>query len=272
MKWRILYSPQADAAQNMAIDEALLKAQRDRFLPPTLRFYGWRSAALSIGCFQRIEAALDLKRCEQENVSVIRRLSGGRALLHEEELSYSVVLHETHPLLPETITASQLLFSTALLAGLKSLGVDATLTLPQAAYGKARQQDAAACLALPSNYGLSATGRRLSVSAQVRKEGVLLQHGSLLLASHAGRLAKLLRLETKERDAMEARLTSHTIGLAELLGRTVAWQEAAQAIEGGFKKTFAIETEAGALSAQEEQESRRLAAEKYACAAWTMCR
>ncbi|WP_346353210.1 lipoate--protein ligase family protein [Azotosporobacter soli] len=273
MKWRILYSGIASAAENMAIDEAILQAHRDRLAPPTIRFYGWQPAAVSLGYFQRATSEIDLERCRAEKVDVVRRLTGGRAVLHDQELTYSVIVNEEHPLLPSTITASYLLFSSALVGGLRKLGVNAAMTTPQAAYGKVKKtHTSSACFDAPSHYELTAEGRKLAGSAQVRKDGILLQHGSILLSFCPERLAALLRLSEEQRDGIAELLAARAVALDELLGRTVGWREAAEAVEGGFRRVLPVEVETGSLSEHERKTSRSLVNEKYGCAAWTMLR
>ncbi len=105
MAWRVLDTGINDAAMNMAIDEAIMLAHRGGEVPPTLRFYGWNPAAVSLGYFQKAEAAIDLGKCEQLGINVVRRLTGGRSVLHETELTYSIAVKADYPLIPQTITA-----------------------------------------------------------------------------------------------------------------------------------------------------------------------
>ena len=257
----------------MAIDEAILAAQRAGQAPPTIRFYGWQPAAVSLGYFQRAAAEIDLERCRANGIDVVRRLTGGRAVLHERELTYSIVVSEDYPLLPPTITASYLLFSSGLAAGLRRLGVRAAMTMPQAAYAKMqKQRSSAACFDAPAHYELTFDGRKLAGSAQVRKDGVVLQHGSILLDFAPRRLAELLRIDDAQREAVAAVLDARATSLRRILGREVGWQETAEAVEAGLREVLQAELEEGELTAGESAAGRRLIEEKYGSMDWTLLR
>src|SRR5439155_1505059 len=161
---RLLIDEPLDGAANMARDEAILIAQAAGAAPPTLRLYRWRPACLSLGRFQRSDQ-IDRAACERSGVEVVRRPSGGRAILHDDELTSG--------------------------------------------------------------------SRKLIGSAQMRRGGALLQHGSILLAPHADRLAALLI-------APPADLGAKMIALGELLDRQVAFEEVVQAILGGFEEAWGI--------------------------------
>ena len=116
--WRLLMDGAADGAWNMAADEAMLAEHAQGRIPPTLRFYSWKPAAISLGYFQRAEREIDLHVCASREIDVIRRLTGGRAVLHDAEVTYSLVVKESEPYIPEGITASYLFFSRGIAAGL----------------------------------------------------------------------------------------------------------------------------------------------------------
>jgi len=275
MKWRVINSGIGRAADNMAVDEAILKAHAAGQVPPTIRFYGWQPAAVSVGYFQKASAEVDISECRQRGIDVVRRLTGGRAVLHDAELTYSLVVNETHPLVPHTITASYRFFSQGLLDGLKVLGIEAQMSMPKAAYSqtKCRHHASAACFDAPSHYEVTFDGRKIIGSAQVRKEGVILQHGSILLRFEPQQVAALLNLPTPEAKATVAKmLTKRAISLAEATNREISWGEACQAIQTAFGPALGVELTADSLSQAEREMAQELAVTKYTQDTWNLLR
>ncbi len=276
MQWRVINSGIGPAARNMAVDEAILHAHASGVVPPTIRFYGWQPAAMSIGYFQKAATEVNLAKCRQAGIDVVRRLTGGRAVLHAAELTYSVVVRADAPQIPATITASYHYFSTGLLAGLRGLGIDAGMSMPRAAYSQAgtrRRSASAACFDAPSQYELTARGRKLAGSAQVRKDGVILQHGSILLAFHAEQVASLLNLPSQEQqEAVAAMLAARAISVQELLGREVSWDSVRQAMTAAFGAALGLELEPGQLIEQEQAMAAELISIKYGCDSWNLLR
>ena len=275
MKWRVINSGIGRAADNMAIDEAILKARAAGQVPPTIRFYGWQPAAVSVGYFQKASAEVDISECRRQGIDVVRRLTGGRAVLHDAELTYSLVVNETHPLVPHTITASYRFFSQGLLDGLKVLGIEAQMSMPKAAYSqtKCRHHASAACFDAPSHYEVTFDGRKIIGSAQVRKEGVILQHGSILLCFEPQRVASLLNLPTPEAKATVAKmLTKRAISLAEAANREISWEEACQAIQTAFGPALGVELTPESLSQAEREMAQELAVTKYTQDTWNLLR
>ena len=106
MSWRLVVSPPLTGAENMAIDEAIMNAVREERVPPTVRLYSWHLPTLSIGAFQRIEREVNVERCKELGVDIVRRPTGGRAVLHEAEVTYSFIVREDHPLIPPGVRES----------------------------------------------------------------------------------------------------------------------------------------------------------------------
>jgi lipoate-protein ligase A len=279
--WRLLLDDFADGATNMARDEAIAAIHAEGATPPTLRLYRWRPACLSLGRFQRADA-IDRSACARAGVAVVRRPSGGRALLHDDELTYAVVARADHPLVVGgSIVESYRRISEALLAGLRRLGVDAELTparknderrmmndeVPAPADHRSSflAQRSAACFDAPASYELTVGGRKLVGSSQTRRAGVLLQHGAIPLSPHAGRLAALLANPPDD-------LGHKMIALDQALGRAVGFDELAGAILSGFAGAWGVAFERGALTSQERAAEQRLREEKYATERWTYVR
>ena len=276
MHWRLIDSGISDAAVNMAVDEALLLSQQRRDAPPTLRLYGWKPAAVSLGYFQKAETEIDFDACRRHGIDVVRRLTGGRAVLHDAELTYSITVREDHPLIPPTITASYLMFSRGLAAALRELGAAVEMSMPRAAYGQGggtRSSGSAACFDAPSHYEITAGGKKLVGSAQVRKDGVLLQHGSILLTFEPEKVAAIMRLpDETAKQRLAGILDRKAVSLGAHLRREVTAAETAAAIRRFFGRELDVELADGSLSSQEEADSRRLAEEKYSRDEWNRLR
>lgn len=271
--WRLLNSGFQAAAANMATDEAIMEAYAGQQVLPTIRFYGWRPAAVSIGYFQHGEREINFAACREQGIDVVRRLTGGRAVLHAAELTYSIIVGEDYPDMPMTITASYRYLSKGLLLGLEKLGLTAEMTKPQAAYShKIPQPASAACFDAPSHYELTVKKRKLIGSAQVRKHGVILQHGSVLLDFSANQLAGVLNLNGEEKASTCNLLQERVMDLKTALGREVSWDEARTAMEAGFAEALGITLAAGSLTAAEKAATEKLLLEKYTNQAWTLKR
>lgn len=273
-KWRLVNSGISTAAQNMAVDEAILKAHAAGEVPPTLRFYGWRPAAVSLGYFQSAADEIDIAACRANRIDVVRRLTGGRAVLHDVELTYSLVVSESDPLIPPTITASYRYFSQGLIAGLRGMGVEAQMSMPREAYGQSRRRHAsAACFDASSHYEITYAGRKLIGSAQVRKEGVIMQHGSILLTFQPATLVPLLNLPSEDkRNELTEVLAKRVTSVSEILGRCVGWEEVYQAMSASFGPALGIDVIGGELTAGEKAAANELIASKYSQDSWNLLR
>lgn len=217
---------------------------------------------------------IDLKLCRSYGINVVRRITGGRAVLHNAELTYSIIVREDYPLIPKTITASYHYFSSGIVAGLDKLGVKAQMSVPVSAYGKrTKEHGSAACFATPSHYEITNEGRKLVGSAQVRKNGVILQHGSVLLKSCTEELVTLLRLSSVEkRERMIQLLNQRVISLEEILQRDVTWQEVYCSMADAFGIALGIKLELGNLTVTEQLVSDELALTKYSQDNWNLLR
>uniref|UniRef100_UPI00301643D3 lipoate--protein ligase family protein n=1 Tax=Oceanobacillus massiliensis TaxID=1465765 RepID=UPI00301643D3 len=174
--WYYVDSGYCSPAFNMAMDESLLDWHSEGKIPPVLRFYGWRPAGLSIGYFQKVNGKIDVKSAEDYGIELVRRQTGGRAVLHDQELTYSLLVSEKHPTMPHSIKDAYMVISKGLLEGFKELNLDAGFAIPQ---GKLQTANSAVCFEEPSWYELIIEGRKAAGSAQTRKKGVVLQHGSI---------------------------------------------------------------------------------------------
>lgn len=254
VRWRVIDTPPAPGAWNMAVDEALAGSVADGGAP-VLRFYRWEPACLSLGRNQPARGRYDLEALDAAGIEVVRRPTGGRAVLHRRELTYSVAAPEG---LLGGLREAYLAINRALVAGLRRLGVDARL---QPAGGRAPVPSLAPCFAEPVEGEVAAGGRKLLGSAQRRLGHVVLQHGSLPLHDDQSLVAAFVASSEPAMDAPPATL-------AALLGREPAWEELTGALTGGWAEAFGARTCSSALTEVETARARE-AAERYASPAWT---
>ncbi len=248
------------AADNMAVDEAMLLCHRRGLVPPTLRFYGWCPPAVSIGYSQRLREEVDLEACRRLGIGWVRRPTGGRAVLHDQEVTYSVVISQE--LLPGSVLETYRWLAGGLLAGLRELGIRAEM-----AEGNRGKALSGACFDAPSSCEVVVGGRKLVGSAQTRQQGTILQHGSILIRFDPGKLASVLRLEAGAGERVAAALEKKVTSLEEL-GRPVGFEEVARAVAEGFRKELGIELQPDGLSREEEELAAELEGKKYRHEGW----
>lgn len=248
--WRYLPYAVYSGAENMAVDEALLLTMANTPDPqPVLRFYGWSPATLSLGYAQSYHQEVDEEACLAEGIEIVRRPTGGRAVLHQYELTYSVIAPEHDPHVSGTVIESYLRISQALLQGLKALGVPAEMV----ACGGVKEASSSACFDAPSWYELVVGGRKLVGSAQVRKEGVLLQHGSILIHFDADLLFRLLKFPNEEiRQRLLTGFRSKACALDEVWTHPIEREELEREICSGFCDIMEINLIHSRLTEQEE--------------------
>ncbi len=259
-----------DGACNMAIDSAILEAVAARDEPPTLRLYGWAPFCLSLGYGQR-SRDVDVAALKARGWSLTRRPTGGKAILHGDELTYSLCLPLDHPLARGDVITSYRRLSVGLLAALQCLGVAADAR-PQGA--SPRYADLGpVCFEMPSHYEISVGGRKLIGSAQLRRRGGLLQHGALPLRGDLGRICDVLAYDSEEtRSAQKASLRQKAATLAQVSGAASTWSRVAEAMAAGFARAFDLDLIPGSLSTAEIERADALLAERFANPAWTFKR
>lgn len=264
--WRLLKTPAQDGAMNMAIDQAIMEAVAAGFAPPTLRFYAWEPACLSLGYTQPIED-VDRARLQTRGWELVRRMTGGRAILHTDELTYSVAVKKGHPIVEGDIIASYRRLSRALVTGLELLGA-----APQADKRSDHRPDSKGpvCFEVPSHYEITVNEKKLVGSAQVRKFGAVLQHGTLPLTGDITRILDALVFESDEkRERLRERVRSRAATLADVLGTQLAWQHAAETMARSFQSTFDLDlVPADDLTPEEHARALELVTEQYATEAW----
>jgi lipoate-protein ligase A len=269
--WRLIVDDQPrSGAANMALDQALAEACAAGERPPTLRFYRWQPPAVSLGRHQPV-SDLDAAAVEARAYEIVRRPTGGRAILHIDELTYSVAAPAGEPRVQGSVMDAYLRLSNALLAGLRELGLEGD----KAGGGvRAGPDVSAACFEVPSAYEITAGGRKLIGSAQSRRAGYVLQHGSLPLIGDIGRLVDVLALPPAQATELRHELVSRAATLAEALGVAedspmVQFEYVTQALCRGFSATLNLALRPAQPSPDELRRAAQLIREQFANPAWT---
>ncbi|SDW30901.1 lipoate-protein ligase A [Marininema mesophilum] len=272
-QWRLIQSGMKNSAENMAIDEAILIAHSEGKTPPTIRFYGWNPATLSIGYFQKVDKEVDRDVIKEKGVGFVRRLTGGRAVLHDQELTYSVTLSEEYPGMPTSVTESYRVISQGLLEGFRNLGLEGEMVPLDTKEEQAKYKSlgSAACFDSPSNYELVVEGRKIAGSAQTRQRGAILQHGSILLDMDVDLLFDILRFPSaKVKEKLKRIFVTKAVAINDLRDQPVSMAEAIDAFQQGFAKGLDVELVPGKLTAYEEELARELAQSRYGCNEWNL--
>ncbi|MFC2029907.1 biotin/lipoate A/B protein ligase family protein [Chloroflexota bacterium] len=263
--WRLLVQGQTDGATNMAVDEAILGAVASGASPPTLRFFSWHPPCLSLGRSQPVDD-VDSVACRGDGVDMVRRPTGGRAILHTDELTYSLALPQTDPRASGDILDSYRRLSEGLLAGLRELGVEAVRAM---GHRKPQAELTAVCFETPSDYEITVGGRKLVGSAQWRAQGGVLQHGTLPLHGDIGRIVTYLAFSDAERRAQRKAVRARAATLQDTLGENVPFARAAEALATGFAQALNLKLAPGALTDEEHFAASGLRQSRYADPGWT---
>ncbi|MDY0087265.1 MAG: biotin/lipoate A/B protein ligase family protein [Coriobacteriia bacterium] len=249
--WRLLIEDAPmSGVRNMAVDRAILAARARDTAPATLRIYSWVRPTVTLGRFQDA-AGVDLGLCDTCGIDVVRRFTGGRGVLHDNEITYSVVA-STADGVPRGVAASYRFLCQGLVSAYHHLGMDAQLTRRNVGTASS-----AACYLHATPADLSLGARKLSGSAQVWQGSAVLQHGSFTISRDAGLEAEVFRLS---QDASRLLVES----TATLSGRGAGVPERAEivsAVVRGFAEGLGITLTPGVLSAEEEHLAHMFARE-----------
>jgi len=264
--WRLLLTPPARGAWNMAVDESILLHIGRGESPPTLRLYAWTPACLSLGYAQPF-ADVEVPRLAARGWEVVRRATGGRAILHTDELTYSVIAPNEEPRVAGTVLESYNRLAQALLLAVKNLSLPVEMKEGKDGYSTDLNP---VCFEVPSTYEITVNGKKLIGSAQARKKEGVLQHGSLPLTGDLSRICQTLVFENEPaREEASGRLLARATTVESALGGAVAWDTAAQAFIGAFEAQLGLTFERGGLSESESETADRLVIKKYDHPSWT---
>lgn len=273
--WRFIDSGDGSPFYNMALDEALLEWHSEGKIPPTIRFYGWNPATLSIGYFQKIEKEIDLEAVREYELGFVRRPTGGRGVLHEHELTYSVIVKEEHPRMPQSVTEAYRVISEGILQGFRNLGLDAYFAVPKTEADRENLKNprSSVCFDAPSWYELVVEGRKVAGSAQTRQKGVILQHGSILLDLDEEKLFSLFKYPNdRVRERMQRQFKTKAVAINEISKMPVTIDEAKRAFKQGFESGLNVQLESYQLTDAQQQYVQWLAREKYERDEWNFRR
>ncbi len=273
-EWRLFQDGPADGAWNMAVDEAIARAVGAGLAPATLRFYTWSAPTVSLGYLQETPGGVDLAACREQGIAVVRRVTGGRAVLHAAELTYSVAVPIRGSWRSLSVAETFTLICRGLIAGLARLGVTAELgdgrsRPPGSRVVGARDpggRETGACFLLPEMPAVLVGGRKLLGSAQRRWDRSLLQHGSLLLDFDPHLHQTVFPTWSR---------TNPMAGIAclrTLLGRMPKQDEVMSAMTAGWQEEFGVPCAPGKLHPDEHRAATALADTRYRSAEWTFHR
>jgi lipoyl(octanoyl) transferase len=270
-QWRLLDTGPADGFTNMAVDEALLEGFAAGSTPATVRFYTWSPPALSLGYAQSIGGEIDLRHCTSLGIDVVRRPTGGRAVLHDHEVTYSVVISAEDPRVSSGVLAAYLTISQALIRGLSYLGITAELLPLRRSVRLPSDEASPVCFATPSSYEVAVKGRKIIGSAQRRAHGVIMQHGSIPLSMDIERMWAVFGQSSLDSGSPPGKFGHHPsmTSLQQAGGRAYDYAEVVAALRRGIEETCQVDIIPGQLTAAERQLSAHLCATKYHSEAWT---
>ncbi|KQC10174.1 MAG: hypothetical protein APR62_12545 [Smithella sp. SDB] len=265
MAWRLLDFQYHNIFENMAIDEAIFHETIKNKKAPTIRFYNSQPVAISIGYFQDARKEVNIEKCYSAGIDVARRITGGKAVFHFDEITYSVVASDHEKSFQPDILGTYKVISKCIAHGLAYLGIKADLLesgriLPE-------RKSEAYCFSVPSKNELLVNGRKICGSAQVRRRGGFLQHGSLLLAFDPAKTADfLLPLRTPEQIK---RLRETVTSVNDEIDSPVDVHEICFQLKKGFVDELGIDLKEETLTSTEETLQNKLM-EKYNNTSWTM--
>lgn len=244
---RVLKLQAYPAAMNMAIDEALIESIGKGESPPTLRCYTWKPSAVSIGYFQSLQEEVDLQACKQKNVEIVRRITGGGAVFHDQELTYSIILPDS--LVPKDVLASYQFLCQALVNTFQKLGLHAQF--------------------VPIN-DILITNQKISGNAQTRRNNCVLQHGTILLDIDVDTMFSLLKVPDEK---MKGKIISHikerVTSIHNQLKRRINSEEIVSILINEFANLLNLSFQEGVLTDKELKRAEELKRIKYLNNDWT---
>ncbi|HNQ66027.1 MAG TPA: biotin/lipoate A/B protein ligase family protein [Smithella sp.] len=265
MGWRFLNYQTNNIFENMAIDEAIFRGVITSKTESTIRFYGSEPEAVSIGYFQDAKKDLNLGQCRHDGIDVVRRITGGRAVFHCNEITYSVTAGSGERIFPDNISGTYRVISKCLVRGLGNLGIDARL----AETGDERNQGekVACCFSTSAENEILVNGRKICGSAQVRRRGGFLQHGLLFYRFDPEGTANLL-LSSRSPEQIE-KLKQSVTSINEYLCQPLTAEEICETLKKSFCDELGIHLGKGSLTPAEEKLKNELM-KKYTDGLWNI--
>jgi len=253
---RMIIQGPENAFFNMALDESISEAVREHSSPPTLRLYRWDTPSLSIGHFQKI-SDIDTDYCSSKNYPVVRRQTGGRAILHDEELTYSLSAPKGLPMFGESLMENYTMISRALIAALHANNISARASFERK---KGTMQRDPACFKAVSFAEITIDGKKLIGSAQKRFSNGFMQHGSILFDLDTVKLSRILRYKNSEEFS--------GIGTMKEYAPELSYEDLAVSLKSSFEKTLGVKLITDNPTKQELNMAGKLQKEKYSSKKW----
>jgi lipoate-protein ligase A len=248
MKFRLLLTGHQDAATNMAVDESIMIHVGQKAAPPTIRLYGWKPPAVSIGYFQGLEEEIDLKICKKLGVDFIRRITGGGAVFHEDEVTYSLAIAQGNPLIPDNVLESYKVICQGIIQGLLEFGISSDF--------------------VPLN-DIIVGGKKISGSAQTRRNRTILQHGTVLMDCDVEKMFSILKVPSEKlRDKLISDVKERVTSIKNVVLREVDFEEVCSALAKGFEISLNSELEQGELSETEISLANEIKRDRYSNLDW----
>ncbi|MCL1927408.1 MAG: lipoate--protein ligase family protein [Treponema sp.] len=252
--YRLLSTGFRDCYYNMGLDEALLESVAGSITPensaglPVLRFYGWNPPAVSIGYFQDLAEEVDLEAAERCGFDLVRRVSGGGAVLHRSELTYSIIVNLNHPLAGKNLDESYRILCQGLIHGLALLGIESVFS---------------------GTNDILTEGKKISGNAQTRRMNCLLQHGTILLDNDVETMFSVLKApKEKNKGKLIEEIKERVTSLRSIMGREISFMEAENAFTRGFSEALGIELHKADITPAEESRAFKLAESKFKTREW----
>ncbi len=254
----------------MALDEALLNSVAAGCSHPVLRLYRWDPAAVSLGYFQRGSRVVNLPYCRAEGIDVVRRMTGGRAVLHASEVTYSVIAGVRGSGFSERVLDNYRSISLALQLTLETLGLDATLVSGRSG-GPGSETTHSACFTAPSSYELLCEDCKIAGSSQKRQGEVFLQHGSLPVDLDPERLFRALDTLGRISSEEGGRALAQKVGwINRWLDHPVTVEQVEDCLIASFASVFSAELVEQAPTAAEWRDAEELVRQRYGNPAWNL--
>ncbi|MFH1588674.1 MAG: lipoate--protein ligase family protein [Candidatus Diapherotrites archaeon] len=246
-EWRLLKTGFNDAFTNMAIDEAISKMHSE-IKKPTIRFYGWNPSAISIGYFQGLKEEVEIQKCEELGVDIVRRITGGGAVFHEKELTYSFVCSEESGIVSKNILDSYIKICNSLVLGFKHLNLEAKF--------------------VPLN-DIIVNGKKISGNAQTRRDKNVLQHGTILMEVDVDKMFSMLLVpDEKMKGKLIENVKQRVTSIENELNKKIEFETVSKAMQKGFEENFEIILMQEELTQEELKLAEKIREERFAKKEW----
>ncbi len=247
-EWRLIWHEEAnDCYYNMGLDKAIQKAVSTKKVPNTIRLYRWKPSAVSIGYFQSMKKVVDIQKCTELGVNYIRRLTGGGAVYHnyEGEITYSINCSDSNPKLPQDILKIYEKICSGIIIGLKELGIESQFK--------------------PINdISLVSNDKKISGNALTRRDGVVLQHGTILRKVNVEEMFTLLIVpDEKFKAKLITSAKERVSSLEEELGFAPEFSKIREALIFGFEEIFDVKLIHEKITDEEDNEAKKIAGEIF---------